>query len=322
VPLCSRESLREFTSKPRYLNFLAGLKQGDRIVVNGRFVERWGGKAGAIPCPLRNLKGALRKLRPRHSPENNLRKPLRFCRGSDPNAERLERFIWRGFYYRVSTGKQDIEMPAQRAAVEAFLNGGGWKIIGEEVEVETGTKTDAQRPKLAKALAIAKKHKATLVIAKLDRLARDTHFITGLRKSGVSFLCCDNPHANKMTIQLLAAFAEHERDQIAARTSAALQAKKASGKPWISKKSGRLVERLGSPNPAKGGGKERGGPKEGSQRVCLQDAADHRCDPGPRPHDVGADCQGTHPAEMALGPRRRGVVDDGGVEHSRAQASD
>ena len=97
----------------------------------------------AIPCPLRNLKGALRKLRPRHSPENNLRKPLRFCRGSDPNAERLERFIWRGFYYRVSTGKQDIEMPAQRAAVEAFLNGGGWKIIGEEVEVETGTKTDA-----------------------------------------------------------------------------------------------------------------------------------------------------------------------------------
>jgi hypothetical protein len=82
----------------------------------------------AIPCPLR------------HSPENNLRKLLRFCRDPDPNAERLERFIWRGFYYRVSTGKQDIEMPQQRAAVEAFLNSGGWKIIGEEVEVETGTK--------------------------------------------------------------------------------------------------------------------------------------------------------------------------------------
>jgi hypothetical protein len=151
----------------------------------------------AIPCPLR------------HSPENNLRKLLRFCRDPDPNAERLERFIWRGFYYRVSTGKQDIEMPAQRAAVEAFLNGGGWKIIGEEVEVETGTKTDAQRPKLAKALAIAKKHKATLVIAKLDRLARDTHFNTGLQKS----VCCATiknrplilPHSGMLPSRLIVA---------------------------------------------------------------------------------------------------------------------
>lgn len=266
----------------------------------------------AIPCPLR------------HSPENNLRKPLRFCRDPDPNAERLERFIWRGFYYRISTGKQDIEMPAQRAAVEAFLNGGGWKIIGEEVEVETGTKTDAQRPKLAKAPAIAKKHKATLVIAKLDRLARDTHFITGLQKSGVSFLCCGNPHANEMTIQLLAVFAEHERDQIAARTSAGLQAKKASGKPWISKKSGRLVERLGSPNPPKGAEKsvavrKKAANEFASKMLPIIDAIRAR---GLTTLAQIAEELSRQKFPRPGAPRRRDVVDDGGVEHSQAQASD
>jgi DNA invertase Pin-like site-specific DNA recombinase len=153
-------------------------------------------------------------------------------------------------YYRVSTGGQNVEMPAQRQAVENYLNGGGWKLIDEFVEVESG-KRDNNRPQLHAALALCRKKRATLIIAKLDRLARDTHFVTGLQKSGVAFVCCDNPHANKMTIQMLAVFAEHERDMISARTSASLQALKASGKPWVSKKSGRLVERLGSPDPRK-----------------------------------------------------------------------
>jgi DNA invertase Pin-like site-specific DNA recombinase len=85
---------------------------------------------------------------------------------------------------------------------------------------------------------LCKKLKATLVIAKLDRLSRDVHFITGLMKSGVEFVACDNPHANKMTLQMLAVFAEHERDMISKRTREALAALKAQGK------------RLGNPNPS------------------------------------------------------------------------
>jgi DNA invertase Pin-like site-specific DNA recombinase len=71
-------------------------------------------------------------------------------------------------------------------------------------------------------------------------------------ESKVNFVCCDNPHANKTTIQMMAVFAEHERDVISKRTSDRLQALKASGTPWVSKKSGRMVERLGCPNPSKG----------------------------------------------------------------------
>jgi len=73
-----------------------------------------------------------------------------------------------------------------------------------------------------------------------------------LMESKVNFVCCDNPHANKLTIHVLAAVAEHERDMISARTSAALQAKKAQGCPWISRKSGRTVVRLGAPDPSVG----------------------------------------------------------------------
>jgi DNA invertase Pin-like site-specific DNA recombinase len=78
-------------------------------------------------------------------------------------------------------------------------------------------------------MTAAKKAKATLIIAKLDRLARNVHFIAGLMESGVDFVATDNPHANKLMVHMLAAFAEHEREQISQRTKDALAAAKTRG---------------------------------------------------------------------------------------------
>jgi DNA invertase Pin-like site-specific DNA recombinase len=153
-------------------------------------------------------------------------------------------------YYRVSTETQDTECAAQRLAVETYLNGGGWELLGEFVEVETGKISD--RPELQNALTLCKRRKAKLVIAKLDRLSRNLHFITGLVESGVKFVACDMPHAKDFEIHIRASLAQEERRLISERTSQALQARKAQGKPWMSKRSGRMVERLGSPDPSKG----------------------------------------------------------------------
>jgi len=133
-------------------------------------------------------------------------------------------------YYRVSTerqGQSGLGLEAQQAAVEDYLDGGSWELIESYTEIESGKRND--RPELARAMAACKKHKATLVIAKLDRLARNVAFVAGLMESGVDFVAADNPHANKLMVHLLAAFAEHERDQISARTKAALGAAKARG---------------------------------------------------------------------------------------------
>jgi DNA invertase Pin-like site-specific DNA recombinase len=133
-------------------------------------------------------------------------------------------------YYRVSTdkqGKSGLGLEAQRQAVESYLNGGNWKLVGEFVEVESGKRND--RPQLQAAQAACKKHKATLVIAKLDRLSRNVHFISGLMEAGTKFVAVDNPVANKLTVHILAAVAEDERERISARTKAALQAAKARG---------------------------------------------------------------------------------------------
>jgi DNA invertase Pin-like site-specific DNA recombinase len=135
-------------------------------------------------------------------------------------------------YLRVSTDRQGasgLGLEAQRKAVEDYLNGGSWKLAAEYVEIESGKRSN-NRPQLAAALAACKKHKAKLVIAKLDRLARNVHFISGLMDAGVEFVACDMPHANKLTIHILAAVAEHEREAISARTKAALAAAKARGK--------------------------------------------------------------------------------------------
>jgi DNA invertase Pin-like site-specific DNA recombinase len=133
-------------------------------------------------------------------------------------------------YYRVSTEKQGrsgLGLEAQRKAVMAHLNGGSWELVGEFTEVESGKRTD--RPKLAEAIRLAKRAKATLIIAKLDRLARNVAFIANLMESGVEFVAVDIPLANKLTIHILAAVAEHEREMISKRTAAALAAAKARG---------------------------------------------------------------------------------------------
>jgi DNA invertase Pin-like site-specific DNA recombinase len=133
-------------------------------------------------------------------------------------------------YYRVSTkrqGRSGLGLEAQKQAVTAFLNGGDWQIVGEFVEVETGKRAD--RPEFAKALAAAKLHRATLVIAKLDRLARNLHFVSSLMEAKIDFVAADNPHANKLTIHILAAMAEHEGEMISTRTKQALAAAKKRG---------------------------------------------------------------------------------------------
>jgi len=133
-------------------------------------------------------------------------------------------------YLRVSTDKQGERgygIAAQRKAVEDYLNGGNWELLGEYVEVESGKRND--RPELARALVACRKHRAKLVIAKLDRLARNVAFIANLMDGKVDFVCCDMPQANRLTIHVLAAVAEHEREMISQRTKDGLAAAKARG---------------------------------------------------------------------------------------------
>jgi RNA polymerase sigma-70 factor, ECF subfamily len=100
-----------------------------------------------------------------------------------------------------------------------YLNGGPWKLIAEYTEVETGKRAD--RPELQKALAACRKHKAKLAIAKLDRPSRNLAFIATLMDSNVEYIAADNPHANSLTVHILASVAEHERAAISERTKAA-----------------------------------------------------------------------------------------------------
>jgi len=133
-------------------------------------------------------------------------------------------------YYRVSTkrqGKSGLGLEAQKAAVTDHARRNGGSVAAEYVEVETGKAKD--RPELLRAIAHAKRSKAQLVVAKLDRLARNVAFTSALMESGADFVACDNPHANKFTIHILAAVAEHEAEQISQRTKAALGAAKRRG---------------------------------------------------------------------------------------------
>lgn len=137
-------------------------------------------------------------------------------------------------YIRVSTvrqGASGLGLEAQQEAVKRFLNGGSLELIGEFLEVETGKGSDAlsKRPQLKAALETCRKQGATLVIAKLDRLARNVHFVAGLMESKVKFVACDMPEANELTIHIMAAFAEHEAKRISERTKAALAVAKARG---------------------------------------------------------------------------------------------
>lgn len=133
-------------------------------------------------------------------------------------------------YYRVSTarqGKSGLGLEAQREAVASYLNGGNWSLVAEATEVESGKKSD--RPELAKALQACRIYGAKLVIAKLDRLSRDAHFLLGLEKAGVDFVAADMPHANRLTVGIMAMVADEERRMISQRTKAALAAAKKRG---------------------------------------------------------------------------------------------
>jgi len=137
-------------------------------------------------------------------------------------------------YYRVSTTRQGasgLGLDAQRQTVAQYLSGSVRTTVGSFTEVETGKGSNAleKRPQLRLALEMCKKTGATLLIAKLDRLARNVHFVSGLIETGVDFIAADMPNANKVMIQMHAVMSEWERDQISERTKAALAAAKARG---------------------------------------------------------------------------------------------
>jgi DNA invertase Pin-like site-specific DNA recombinase len=136
-------------------------------------------------------------------------------------------------YYRVSRksqGESGLGLEAQEADVLSFAQRNDCDLIRSYREIETGTKHSLDnRPELRKAIAHAKRSGATLVVAKLDRLLRSTVVCNLLKTSGIQFIACDNPHANALTIDILAAVAEDEGRRISQRTKAALAAFKARG---------------------------------------------------------------------------------------------
>ena len=127
-------------------------------------------------------------------------------------------------YYRVSTAKQGnsgLGLAAQRTAVNNYLKSvGEHRVLASFTEVESGKNSD--RPEFNKALELVKKENAILLVAKLDRLSRDLHFISGVQKMKVDFVACDMPHANKLTVHIMAAIAEQEREAISSRIKGAL----------------------------------------------------------------------------------------------------
>jgi DNA invertase Pin-like site-specific DNA recombinase len=144
---------------------------------------------------------------------------------------RQKRFV---AYYRVSTmrqGQSGLGLEAQRESVSRFIEQQNGELIQEFTEVETGKGKNAlsKRPELAAALETCKRHRAELVIAKLDRLARNVHFISGLMETGIEFVAVDSPTKDKFRLHLEAVFAEEEARRISVRTREALAACKARG---------------------------------------------------------------------------------------------
>lgn len=133
-------------------------------------------------------------------------------------------------YYRVSTkrqGQSGLGLEAQQQLVHGYVNGCKWQLVQEVVEVESGGNND--RPKLKEAIALCRAWRATLVIAKLDRLSRSVKMIADLMHEGIEFVVAENPQMSHLTVHIMAAVAEHERQAISERTKAALAAAKRRG---------------------------------------------------------------------------------------------
>ncbi len=159
-------------------------------------------------------------------------------------------------YYRASTDRQRISglgLEAQRQAVAGYLVAAGGKLVAEYTEIESGRR-HTNRPQLRAALDGCRKHRATLLIARLDRLSRNVAFIATLMESGAEFVAVDMPQASKFTIHILAAVAEHEREMISTRTKAALAAAKARGvvlgNPQLAEARARIEARRQAQRPA------------------------------------------------------------------------
>jgi len=131
-------------------------------------------------------------------------------------------------YLRVSTqrqGSSGLGLQAQQEIIRKYLNGNS--PIAEFIEVESGRKSD--RPKLHEALELCKKKKATLIVAKMDRLSRNVAFTSQLLDSGIEIVFCDFPKANRLVLTIISAISEYEAGLIRQRTKAALQVKKEQG---------------------------------------------------------------------------------------------
>lgn len=154
-------------------------------------------------------------------------------------------------YLRVSTARQGVSglgLAAQQKAVEQFAASKSARIVGSFKEVESGKRSD--RPELDKALHLAKVTGSTLVIAKLDRLSRNAHFLLGLAKSGVKFVAADMPEATELTVGIMALVAEQEAKAISKRTKEALQAAKARGQVLGNPNGAAALRRAGKGNGA------------------------------------------------------------------------
>jgi DNA invertase Pin-like site-specific DNA recombinase len=206
-------------------------------------------------------------------------------------------------YLRVSTdrqGQSGLGLEAQREAVRRYLDGKGWPPVAEFVEVESGKRAD--RPQLAAALAACRVHGATLIVAKLDRLARNVAFVSALMESGVEFVAVDFPQANRLTVHILAAVAEHEAAMISARTKAALAAARARG------------TKLGNPGNLSNGEKGRAN----SAAVRAGRASGRAADLRPMLDQLRAD-GATSLRQLADGLNRRGIpAPSGGFWHANS----
>ncbi|MCR9275464.1 MULTISPECIES: recombinase family protein [Mameliella] len=203
-------------------------------------------------------------------------------------------------YERVSTarqGRSGLGLEAQRSAIEAFAASRSAGVLARFTEVESGKRNT--RPELDKALNLARLTGATLVIAKLDRLSRDAAFLLNLQASGVSFLACDMPEANDLTVGIMALVAQQERETISRRTKEALAAAKARGvKP-------RKPQRRGG---AQAGGERRdraAGNGQAQRRRVRRGSVGGGCgDPCGRSHDSACHGGATQRARYPDAPLR------------------